>query len=438
MISLANLAAGQSLLYPLLYSWAALYAFYFFPMREALAHLAFIGVSYAVVLAIQDAPLVRWPLAVGTPAVAGLLISRLLDNVRLQAADAEERAGELRQSELRTRLLLDSAPDAFVAIDARSGAVTAWNTAAERLFGWTAGEAIGAPLRDLIFPEEGRAAHDERRRDALGQSQAPTVLRLELDLRRKDGTVFPAEETLHGLTVGDDVVMSAFVRDLTERRRRQREREMLLSEQAARAEAERVAEMVSGMQLVVDAALAHRTTHAILPDLVSRVRGVLGADGASIYLAEDERLTLRASSGSSNGSESEGLDFGEGFAGRVAAAREPLLSPDGELADHGSPSASPEADSLVGVPLLAGDSVTGVLVVFADAPAALHRGRPGPPAAGGRSRGARDRPRTGLRARAPHRRDAPAEPAARPAPAPPGPDRGRPLPPGRGRGRGGR
>ena len=195
-----------------------------------------------------------------------------------------------------------------------------------------------------------------------------TVLRLELDLRRKDGTVFPAEETLHGLTVGDEVVMSAFVRDLTERRRRQREREMLLSEQAARAEAERVAEMVSGMQLVVDAALAHRTTQAILPDLVSRVRGVLGADGASIYLAEDERLTLRASSGSSNGSESEGLDFGEGFAGRVAAAREPLLSPDGELADHGSPSASPEADSLVGVPLLAGDSVTGVLVVFADAP----------------------------------------------------------------------
>ena len=46
----------MTLLYPLLYTWAALYAFYFFSMREALAHLAFIGVSYAVVLAIQDAP----------------------------------------------------------------------------------------------------------------------------------------------------------------------------------------------------------------------------------------------------------------------------------------------------------------------------------------------------------------------------------------------
>ncbi len=368
MISLVNLAVGESLLYPLLYSWAVLYAFYFFPMRAALAHLAFIGVAYAVVLVIQDGPLVRWPLAVGTPAVAGLLMSRLLGILRLQAANAEERAGDLRQSESRMRLLLDSAPDAFLAMDARTGAVTAWNTAAERLFGWTAGEAIGAPLRELIFPEEGRAAHDERRRNLLGQGQAPIVLRLELDLRHKDGTVFPAEETLHGLTVGDDIVMSAFVRDLTERRRRQQEREALLTEQAARAEAERVAEMVSGMQLVVDAALAHRTTHAILPDLVSRVRGVLGADGASIYLAEDERLTLRAASGSSNGRESEGLDFGEGFAGRVAAAREPLLSPVGQLADHGSPPANPDADSLVGVPLLAGDTVTGVLVVFADAP----------------------------------------------------------------------
>ncbi len=66
-------------------------------------------------------------------------MSRLLSSLRLQAASAEERASELRQSEARTRLLLDSAPDAFVAIDARSGAVTTWNTAAERLFGWTAG-----------------------------------------------------------------------------------------------------------------------------------------------------------------------------------------------------------------------------------------------------------------------------------------------------------
>ena len=54
LVSLANLAVGMTLLYPLLYSWTALFSFYFFRMRAALVQLALIGVGYAVVLAIQD------------------------------------------------------------------------------------------------------------------------------------------------------------------------------------------------------------------------------------------------------------------------------------------------------------------------------------------------------------------------------------------------
>ena len=119
MVSLANLAVGLTLLYPLLFSWTALFSFYFFRMRWALMQLALIGVSYAVVLVIQDGPLLRWPLAVGTPAVTGLLMARLLGGVRRQAAATEARTRELRQSESRIRLLLDTAPDAFVAIDGR-------------------------------------------------------------------------------------------------------------------------------------------------------------------------------------------------------------------------------------------------------------------------------------------------------------------------------
>ena len=122
------------------------------------------------------------------------------------------------------------------------------------------------------------------------------VMQVEVELRRRDGTTFPADETIHRVRVGEEVMLSAFVRDLTERIRRRREREALLGEQAARAEAERVAEMVSGMQLLVDAALAHRTTADILPDLVARVKDVVGADAATIFLAEDGRLVLRASS----------------------------------------------------------------------------------------------------------------------------------------------
>ena len=52
----------------------------------ALAQLAFIGVNYAVVLVIQDGPALRWMLAVGTPAVTGLLMARLLAGIRREAA----------------------------------------------------------------------------------------------------------------------------------------------------------------------------------------------------------------------------------------------------------------------------------------------------------------------------------------------------------------
>ena len=81
MLSLANYYTGTSTLYPVLYSWTAVYAFYFFSLRAALAHMAYIGVAYAVVLANQDpvSPAIRWLLAVATPLIVGLLISRMID-----------------------------------------------------------------------------------------------------------------------------------------------------------------------------------------------------------------------------------------------------------------------------------------------------------------------------------------------------------------------
>jgi PAS domain S-box-containing protein len=372
LVALANYYAGTTVLYPLLFTWGALYAFYFFELRAALAHLGLVGVAYAVVLASQDpvSPAILWLLAVGTPAVFGLLISRLLDRLRAEAASADQRARALRQSESRTRLVLDSAPDAFVAID-RDGVVTSWNTAAERLFGWSALEAVGQSLGGLIFPADGREAHDERRRDLLAAPEPVKVRRIETELQRRDGTRFPGEKTISRVRIGDQVVLSAFVRDLTERRRREEESEALLREQAARAEAERITDMLSGIQVLVDAALAHRRIGDILADLVERVRGVLSADGATIFLAEEgEQLAIRASSGGLPGEpEPEPIPFGEGFAGRVAASRQPTVIHDPDRKDVEDPSLhSLDIDSLIGVPLLAEGEVMGVLVAGAAAP----------------------------------------------------------------------
>jgi phosphoserine phosphatase RsbU/P len=169
--------------------------------------------------------------------------------------------------------------------------------------------------------------------------------------------------------VRGEILLAGFIRDVTDRRRQQDEREALLREQAARAEAERVAEMVSGMQLLVDAALAHRTLDDILVDLVARVRAVLDADAAAIYLADENALTLAAASGGLPDERAEPLPFGEGFAGRVAGERQPMLVQDPSAAELPYPAlAELEIDSLIGLPLLAEGAVTGVLVVCAAEP----------------------------------------------------------------------
>jgi PAS domain S-box-containing protein len=341
IISLANYYAGPSTLYPLLYMWTALYAFYFFPLREALAHTAFIAVSYAIVLAVQDADsaVVRWLLAVGTPLVAGILISRLLRRLH-------ERASEVRISEERTRLVLDTAPDAFVTLD-RDGHIRTWNAAAERVFGWPKEEALGRRMSELITPPEHRERHDARRVALIDDPDPLAVQQFEVELVRRDGRHFPGEATVSKVEVGGEVFASGFIVDVTERLRRQAEREALLREQAARAEAERMAEIVGGMQGLVDAALAHRSLDGILRDLVPRVRGVLGADAASILVA-DETGALGVGA-----SEPGDIAGAERLARRVADSGEAVLAND---------------DALIGMPLFADGEVTGVLLAGVEPP----------------------------------------------------------------------
>jgi PAS domain S-box-containing protein len=370
LLSFANYYAGTSTLYALLYTWAGLYAFYFFSQSMAIVHTAYIGVTYAVVLVANDppSPAIRWLLSVGTPLVAGLLISQMLDRLRAERAEAEARGRELRESEARTRLVLDSSADAFLTLDGQ-GIIRGWNKAAERMFGWAADEAIGQPMSTLITPPEYRDRHDQRRRTLIeGDPTTPT--HFEVELQRRDGTRFPAESTVSKVDVRGEILVAGFIRDVTDRLRQQAEREELMREQAARAEAERVAELVSGMQLLVDAALAHRTLGDIVSDLVTRVRTVLDADSSTIFLADEGMLTLAAAAGGSpRESRDQRVAFGEGLAGRVAARREPLLVQDPEPDELPYPElAELEIDSVIGLPLLAEGQVTGVLTVCCSAP----------------------------------------------------------------------
>jgi PAS domain S-box-containing protein len=377
MLTLANYFVEATVTYPLLYTWVALYAYYFFRRRAALWHVAFVGVCYAVVLVVvePESAVVRWLVGVGTPLVAGLLVTRLLARTRAEAREADQRAAALQESEARTRLVLDSAPDAFITLD-RDGVILSWNSAAERLFGWASAEAIGVPMRALVIPPEFRDLHDERRRALVDASSVVATERFDVEFVRRDGTRFPGEATVSKIEIKGEPIVSGFIRDVSERARQEAEREALMREQAARAEAERVTDLVGRVTRLVDAALASGTLDEILSTLVREVRGVLEADAATIMLAEeDERLTVRASASTDAGGGPPGdgsaqtIAFGEGFAGRVALEREAMLihgpSPE-DLPDPGL--WGPGVDSVIGVPLLADDEVTGVLVAGVASP----------------------------------------------------------------------
>ena len=298
--------------------------------------------SYAVVLAVQDpdSEVVRWLLAVGTPLVAGLLISRLL---RLLG----DRAQQLERSRY-ARAWCSTAPDAFITLD-RDGVIITWNAAAQRLFGWTAAEAIGKTMRELVLPPEFGERHDERRNALIASESALATERFEVEFQRRDGRRFPGEATVSKVEIEGEVFVSGFITDVTERARRQAEREALLREQAARAEAERVTELVAGMQALVDAALAHRTLDGILRELVTQVRGVLDADAATIYVADEgERLSVGASAP----------------ADTAATTSSRTRWPRGARRCSPTTGHAP-CGPLVGVPLLAEGEVTGVLVASA-------------------------------------------------------------------------
>jgi PAS domain S-box-containing protein len=370
ILAAGNYFVGPSGLYLIIFTWTGLYAFYFYRPPVALAHLAFIGLAYLVVLIFQDppSPVVRWVLAIGTPGVAGLMISTLLDRVRREAAETARQERGLRQSEARTRAIVDSAPEPFLGIS-EDGTVVSWNPAAERTFGWTVEEAVGQPIRDLVVAPENHDDHRQRRDEEFARVDGEVrPSQREVELLRRDGDRFLAEVTYSRVRAGDRPMLACFIRDISDREERERERELLYREQAAREEAEQMAGIVHGLQMLLDVALAHHRLDEMLDALLPRVCEVVNAEGAAILLAEEDgSLTLRASMFREVGDEPLRIALGEGIAGRVARDKQPLLVQDPDPSEVADP-ALHGLHSILGVPLMAGGAVTGVLQVGVPAP----------------------------------------------------------------------
>ena len=124
---------------------------------------------------------------------------------------------------------------------------------------------------------------------------------------------------------------------------------------------------LQGIQLVTDAALSHLGAHDLLTTLLSRVREILNADTAAVLLLDSSGRQLIATAASGLEEEvSQGVQIpvGRGFAGRIAAERQPVIL---DHVDHGNVLNPLLLDkgirSLAGVPLLVHGAVLGVLHV---------------------------------------------------------------------------
>lgn len=132
---------------------------------------------------------------------------------------AKRAESSLRTSENLKSAILNSSLDCIISSDAE-GRIIEFNPAAERTFGYSRGEVLGRSLADVIIPRHLRERHREgmRRYRASG---GPRLIgrRFEIEAMRRDGTVFPVELAIVEVTSAGDTVFSAFVRDITERRR---------------------------------------------------------------------------------------------------------------------------------------------------------------------------------------------------------------------------
>ena len=167
----------------------------------------------------------------GSTVTVSLSMSPVVDEAGtvIGVASMSRDISERQRAEAKFRGLLEAAPDAIVGI-IRDGSITLVNAQAERLFGYSRQELLGQPI-EILVPERARQIHPRRRiHYFVKPTPRPMGAGMQLAARRKDGSEFPAEISLSALDTEDGPVVSAAIRDVTERLEVQAERERLKSQ----------------------------------------------------------------------------------------------------------------------------------------------------------------------------------------------------------------
>ncbi len=141
----------------------------------------------------------------------------LTDAFNQMLTQIHEQDDALRESEARTRGVLDSAISAVFVTDAE-GRIVDWNGRAEKLFGWKRREAVGLDFAETVLPPRERKLQPGGMRRFMVEKGGKKRT-IEMSVLRHDGSEFPAELSVNPLTTSGVVTFCGFITDITERKR---------------------------------------------------------------------------------------------------------------------------------------------------------------------------------------------------------------------------
>lgn len=166
--------------------------------------------------------------------------------MNLDVTERDERKAELEANQAQLRSIIENVPDAMVVVD-EQGAIRRFNPAAERMFGYAAGQMRDSDV-GMLMPVE--LAHWPA--EEIGRyldSGAPGLVgrAVTLTARRADGEVFPIELTVGEAWSRDARLFIAFVRDISERVSAEQRMDALRDEYAHSARLTAMGEIAAGL-----------------------------------------------------------------------------------------------------------------------------------------------------------------------------------------------